>query len=86
MHFKVWKNLSEFTGTYAEELTSVWYFGDDEEEIQSLESIYGGRLIRLDAENVGYATIYLDADADVFKISSASREWRRNGLGKGLFE
>mmetsp|Transcript_3890 Transcript_3890/g.8683 ORF Transcript_3890/g.8683 Transcript_3890/m.8683 type:complete len:399 (-) Transcript_3890:125-1321(-) len=86
MHFKVWKNLSEFTGTYAEELTSIWYFGDDEEEMQSLESLYGGRLIRLDADNVGYATIYLDPDADVFKISSVSREWRRNGMGKDLFE
>ena len=76
MHFKVWKRMST-TSFFAEELTSTWYFGDEEEELSSLESVYGDRVIRLDEDNIGHAKVFIDVDTDRFYVSSMSREWKK---------
>ena len=82
MHFKVWKKIST-TKFFVEDLTSTWYFGDDEDELSSLESVYGDRVIRLDKDNVGHAKVFINVDTDLFHISSVSREWKeREHTGK----
>jgi protocatechuate 3,4-dioxygenase beta subunit len=65
IHFKVWKSVSPTEarlsiGGHEEELTSCWYFGDNKEELELLDSLFEGRVIHLDENNTGLANIYLD--------------------------
>ena len=53
------------------------FWGDNEDGLSSLESVYGDRVILLDVNNVGHAKLYIDLNADRFCVSSMSREWKK---------